>query len=245
MTMERYDSKAAACTAKKEQLYAVYDVYADWVQCLPLACRKGCAACCTQSVVMSSLEGEVILDFINSQGMEKWFLARLVQAPQGKSRTLITMNQFAAACLRQQEIDAEGTGCWDFTPCVFLEDDICAIYEVRPFGCRSFGSLVQCRENMAAEMAPLHLTVNTVFTQIIEHLSSDGGCWATMTDMLHSLVHGENLLQSSHILQARPVPGLLLEPQEMPAVHLLVKKLGEYSPGMKHLADLIDNFIPI
>lgn len=245
MMEQQHISKTENSKAKKAQLYAVYSVYSDWVQRLPLACRKGCAACCTGSVTISSLEGENILEFIKNRGRDQWLSAKLAQASPGNNRTLLTANQFAEACLRQQEIVAESFGCWDFTPCIFLEDDICAIYEVRPFGCRSFGSLVQCRKDTAAEMAPIHLTVNTVFTQIVEHISSDGGHWGIMTDILHSLVKSQNLVHSSHTPNARPIPGLLLESHEAQEVHLLVRKLGEYSSDMEQLADMIDNFIPI
>lgn len=237
--------KAVDLKAKKELLKTVYDVYAEWVQRLPLACRKGCASCCTQSVAMSDLEGRVILDFCAAQGRREWLLAKLARTSVGKSRSLVTTNQFAEACLRQQEIDAEAPGSWDFTPCVFLENDVCTIYEVRPFGCRSFGSLVQCREKGAAEMAPIHLTVNTVFTQIIEHLSSDGGHWSFMTDILHSRVKDQNPVQSSHLPNARPVPGFLLQSHEVVLIRNLLQKICKGSSSLEHLADLIDNFMPM
>ena len=56
-----------------------------------------------------------------------------------------------------------------------------------PLAAEALAHFVQCAAGRAAEMAPMHLTVNTVFTQIIEHVSSDGGYWSTMTDIIHSL----------------------------------------------------------
>ena len=52
---------------KKELLHAVYGVYSRWVERFPLACQKGCAACCTQSVTMTSLEGEEVLGFVKEK----------------------------------------------------------------------------------------------------------------------------------------------------------------------------------
>jgi len=230
---------------KKQLLHAVYSEYSTWVSRFPLACQKGCAACCTQSVTMSSLEGELILDFVSAQGREKWLLDKLARTIPGKSGSIITTNQFAEACLKHQAVDSDVLGCWDFAPCVFLEDAACSIYEARPFGCRSFGSLVRCTAGRAAEMAPVHLTVNTVFTQIVEHLSSDNGCWSTMIDILHSLAYKEDMMKKPHVLKARPVPGFLLEPREMKVVRQLLRKLRERFSDMGGTGDLIDNLLPI
>ncbi len=230
---------------KKELLHVIYGVYARWVERFPLACRKGCAACCTNSVTMTSLEGEIILDFVKGTGREEWLLEKLAGAPPGKGWGAITMNQFAGACLNHQEVDRETTAGWDFTPCVFLEAKVCSIYEVRPFGCRSFGSFEQCAADRAAEMAPIQLTVNTVLTQIIEHVSSDGGYCSTMTDILHSLVNSGICNEKTHLLPARPLPGFLLEPHETKEVKALLLQLDGHFSDKGIFGDLIDNFLPI
>ena len=230
---------------KKQLLAAVHTVYSRWVERFPLACQKGCAACCTGSVTMTSLEGEVILDFINKNNRGKWLLHKLAKTAPGKSKAAITLNQYAAACLKHQEVGEAALGSWDFTPCVFLDENMCSLYEVRPFDCRSFGSLVRCGVDEAAEIAPMHLTVNTVFTQIIEHLSSDGGYWSNMTDILHSLSCCGTRNRKIHYLPARPVPGFLLESHEVHEIHDLLQQLREQSPAKGILCDLIDKFMPI
>ena len=229
---------------KKELLHTIYGVYADWIERFPLACQKGCAACCTQSVTMTSLEGGEILDFIKIEGREQWLIEKLAQVTSKKTNAAITTNQFAEACLRREEVDSDTLGSWDFTPCIFLEENICLIYEVRPFGCRSFGSFVQC-SGRSAEIAPIHLTVNTVFTQVIEQISSDGGYWSTMADILKSLVNNETLNGNVHLLSAQPVPGFLLEPNEVQVAKVLLKQLYDHSSEMGICGDLIDNFMPI
>jgi Fe-S-cluster containining protein len=241
MTEKKY-FLPADFTRRKELLQTIYGVYADWMRRFPLACRKGCDACCTQSVTMTSLEGEVILDRIRRQGREEWLLKKLAQATPGTNRPSMTTNQFAEACLKQIDVENSNHSNWDFSPCIFLKDASCLIYEERPFGCRSFGSLVQCRSEGSAEMAPIHLTVNTVLTQIIEHLNSENGYWSGMTDILHSLVGQKTIPPKKHLLRARPIPGLLLEPQEVMIVRSILKRLAGHSSASDLFGDLIDNF---
>ena len=245
MTVIGQRAKTVNYRDKKEMLQAVYSIYAGWVEPFSLACGKGCASCCTASVSISSLEGEAILDFVGQTGRENWLHDRLNQRRPRKGRAGMTMNRFAAACLNRQEVETEDDDCWDFSPCIFLDDSCCSIYAVRPFGCRSFGSLVRCAPDRPAAITPDHLTVNTVFTQVIEHLSSDGGSWSTMTVMLRNLtgldVPGENM----QLMPALPVPGFLLEAREVMVIRPLLQELCRRFPAQGIFCDLIDNFLPI
>ena len=245
MKLHRQENIPSDMSAKKELLAVAYAVYSDWAERFPLACKKGCVACCTRSVSMTSLEGEAILDFIRSRGREKWLFDKLSKVTPGIGGPGITTNQFAEACLAGCEVDGAAFGNWDFAPCIFLAETFCSIYEVRPFGCRSFGSLVPCAPDSAAEIPPIHLTVSTIFTQIIEHIESDGGTWARMTEMLHSLAGKQTRSGRTHILQARPLPGFLLDPHEFHVVNHLLRQLYEESGGNRAYGDLIDNFMPI
>ena len=146
---------------KKELLSSIYRVYSRWVERFPLACQKGCAACCTQSVTMTSLEGKIILDFLIEDGRDSWLAEMLSQSATGNNGPALTTNQYAKACLEHQDVIEDTEGEWNFAPCVFLKENVCSIYEARPFGCRSFGSLVMCSEKGGAEIVPIHLTVNT------------------------------------------------------------------------------------
>lgn len=228
---------------KKKLLQGIYTVYSGWISRFPLACKKGCSDCCTQSVTMSSLEGRIILDFIEKDNKKKWLRERLAQALPETGRAGLTMNQFAEACLKQEETGDDSPGSWNFMPCVFLKQNICTIYGMRPFGCRSFGSLVKCTAGRAAEMAPIHLAVNTVFTQIVEHISSSEGYWGNMAVILKHLLGMEEKSGSAGLLPARPIPGFLLEPREREIVQALLVELVEQAEEKRAFGDLIDNFI--
>lgn len=230
---------------KQQALAAVYDVYADWVAQFSLACRKGCGACCTRSVTMTDLEGSMIIEFVQRNSGQQWLVQKLSAAAPGNYEDLMTTNQFAEACLNRQEVPKDSMGCWDFAPCIFLEDDACTIYEARPFGCRSFASHVQCAPGRAAEITPVHLTVNTVFCQLIEHINSDGGFWSTMTDILYAVVDSDALPGKPRLLPARSIPGFLLEPGEVNVLRMLIKQIDKRSPAKEVFGDLIDKFIPI
>jgi len=230
---------------KKQLLQTIYNVYAGWIQRFPLKCRMGCSACCTQSVTISSLEGLAILEFIEKNNRNNRLSEKLALAEPVKGMAPLTMNQFAEACLKQRETEEDSAGSWNFSPCVFLEDDICTIYPVRPFGCRSFGSLELCADTGAAQMAPIHITVNTVFTQLIEHLSSDGGYWSNMANILKIVLGDKDRADSKNLPAARTIPGFLLEPHEVGAVRALLLQLKEHSEEKRTFGDLIDNFMPM
>ena len=246
MNLCRQISVPAGMSLKKEVLTVMYSIYSRWTDHFPLACKKGCGVCCTRSVTMTSLEGEAILDSAWSSGRQKWLYGKLARMTTGNCGPQITTNQFAEACLAGQEIDGKGFGSWDFRPCIFLEDNLCAIYDARPFSCRSFASFVECTADTAAEIAPIHLAVNTVFTQIIEHIASDGGTWGTMGEMLHCLARfNTRATRTTHLLRARPLPGFLLEDRELDVVNHLLQQLYEESGGNRTFGDLIDNVMPI
>jgi Fe-S-cluster containining protein len=245
MTIQQHTSVPPDIDHKKELLTCIYTVYSRWVERFPLACRKGCAACCTQSVTLTSLEGELILDFIREEDRKDWLAEQLAQRSAGIRGELVTTNQYARACLEHQEVAGDAPLGWNFTPCIFLSGDICSIYEVRPFGCRSFISLVQCSGSSGAEIAPVHLAVNTVFTQINEHLCSDGGYWSNMADILENLIAVDPSGSAENLQPAQPVPGFLLEPREIKLVHDLLMQLYEQAEEKQTFGDLIDNFMPI
>jgi hypothetical protein len=82
------------------------------------------------------------------------------------------------------------------------------------------------------------MTVNTVFTQIIEHLNSDGGYWGNMADML-KVQTGQPA--GKQVAEARSLPGFLIDPAEEEPVNRLLSKLVSAPAGAKSFAEQIDN----
>ncbi|MFZ0240717.1 MAG: hypothetical protein WAL90_03645 [Desulfobacterales bacterium] len=169
------------------RIYALYDTFARG---LKVACRKYCDHCCTLNVSLTTLEGYHLV-----RGLEPQQLAvlRAGLAPafaQASFRPRLTTNRIAALCRAGREIPEEVYGT-SGDSCPLLQDAICRVYPLRPFGCRCFVSRVACREAGSAEMPDFVLTVNTVFMQTIEHLDASG-CTGNLTDVLLCLEPEEN-----------------------------------------------------
>jgi hypothetical protein len=166
---------------------------------------------------MTSLEGKAIVKFFRDKGKERVLSGLLAENSATAKGKLRTTNHFARLCLEQKEIEDGEQGTWNFEPCVFLENGICTIYEVRPFGCRSFGSKVKCSA------------------------SSYGGFWGYMTDILKDLTGCDKPTRGTGLLSAESLPGFLIEPSEQKEVHNFLAMLYESPSGKKGLAELIDN----
>jgi Fe-S-cluster containining protein len=212
-----------------EMLEALYRAYDSWTKQYQFACSEGCAPCCTQSVTMTTLEGERIIDYLRQNGQLGKFAA-LLAACRPSMRPVQTTNRFAACCLAREE-PAQDNAEWDFTPCIFLENKLCTIYPMRPFGCRSFSSTLDCSVHGTAEVPPVLITVNAVVLQIIEHLNIRGGYWGNMVDVLRYLLSGQEGEAESHLLAAQPNPGFLIPQEEMPDVAAFFARIN--GPNIK------------
>jgi Fe-S-cluster containining protein len=197
-------------------LSTIFALYETWAGEYVFACRQGCATCCTRSVTMTTLEGELIHEYLASRRPD--LLPLLAGLPDNSPVPGATTNQYAAACLRGEDI-ADDPGGWDLAPCLFLQDGSCAIYPVRSFMCRSFGSLVRCEEQGVAEIEPLFLTLNTIIMQCIEHLDR-GRPWGNMNAVLRGIAAGKGgkAATARGGLVAQSIPGFLLLPEEETAL---------------------------
>ena len=216
--------------SRRDTLSTIYTLYEKWAGAYTFACREGCATCCTQSVTMTTLEGELIIAYLSRQRPD--LLPLLDTLPGASPAPRTTTNQFAAACLRGEDI-AEDPCCWDLSPCIFLRERRCAIYPVRSFMCRSFGSRVRCEEGSEAEIEPLFRSLNTLIMQCIEHLDQ-GRPWGNMNTILRRIAakNSERKNQDSRPLPiAQPLPGFLLLPEEEAAlqgqIQVLFRLLNE------------------
>lgn len=200
-------------------LQTIYNAFAEWSARFPFACQKGCAACCTRSVTMTSLEGQGIMAHLVRAGRESELAAPDFQ-PTTNGAARLTTNGFVAAHLRDEAVEEPAS--WDMRPCPFLDHESCTIYPVRPFGCRLFASLTPCAQTGAADMPPGYLAASTIMLQHIEHLDREGR-WGTLVEVLTGLA-GEGRTEGFGEPTA-PVPGFLIAPDERDAVEPLLHVL--------------------
>lgn len=216
---------------KREVLQAVY-AHAASIYDTGFACVKGCSACCTQNVTMTSLEGDLILDYVKENDISIAAIETSKQQSSG-NQAEYTTNQFARACLNQQELP-ENNSSWSFEPCIFLDHGVCTIYPVRPFGCRCFVSQSRCDPGDAAEISPELLTISTILMQLIEHIDQ-GHQWGNMNDVLHEKINKNSKIT----LIAQPLPGFLISEPERPIVMPVIQELLQTPIRGKTLGETI------
>jgi len=198
---------------------------------------------------MSAVEGEEILRFVLRQGCSQWFGETLASAVCA-TPPRVTTNQFAAACLSEREVDEE----WpkNSAPCLFLTDDLCRIYEARPFACRLFLSTSRCQPDDAAAMPAAYPGVASAICQVIEHLGQRQ-YWGNMTDVLLALLarpEYEDIARfvapdkitvaRGRLLIAEPLPGFLLDDKETALAVPLIDAIFESQVSDKTVATLLD-----
>lgn len=208
-----------ACHTDIDLLQALYDV-AAWSNRKGYACKQGCHACCTRSVTMTALEGELILRDLTTQDLKRY---RQLIRESVPIRPTMTTNQYIRQFLERRDFSEEEAG-WSFEPCPFLGKGSCTIYQIRPFMCRGFVSLTNCREQGFAEVPPSVVTLNTVIQQVIEHLAV-GRPWGLMTEVLNAMLaeHKGQTAAMADILTCEEMPGFMIEDRAMP---LLKKHLS-------------------
>jgi Fe-S-cluster containining protein len=206
-------------------LQALYTIHDRVAAGLDTACRKGCAACCTRNVTMTTLEGRLMLSHLNETGPAAWPASIRAASEKECYRPRITINQLAGLCAAGREIPEESVDPLA-GPCPLLTDGTCPVYAVRPFGCRAMLSTIACGTGGAADMPDFVLSVNTVFQQYIEALDA-GGCSGNMLDVLiyvqERFQHrpGAPLDASGHgngrrLIPNLPIPVLMVPPEHRP-----------------------------
>jgi len=217
--------------AKLKVLKAIYEFYDDYTSKFPFACTIGCTACCTQQVLITSLEGVFILSYLKEK-QQLSLLNNIIDLQKPYSRPLITTNELAYYCLQQKEPPEEALSS-SKAPCPFLKEGKCLIYEVRPFACRSFFSQTCCDITGEADIPPLLLTINVLFNQLIEHIDIPG-IYGNMIDVLLFFQEEGNLgkyylqqpLTASKLLTTKPIPGFLYPPEHQQEVERVFKRLA-------------------
>ena len=121
-----------------------------------IPCATGCSACCKQAIVANPFEAALIgIHISNDVKLREYFS---IKYAQWEIETRNTREDFMAWAQRfySDGIDDGRFKCTDFrTPCPFLEDDLCKIYTVRPYCCRSYLSTSEsCRNETDKSLQP-------------------------------------------------------------------------------------------
>lgn len=217
---------------------------------MPVACSKGCATCCTASVNITWLEGQRIHRFIRANCMEEWLACQLGRASLPRPPQT-TVNTFAAACLAGREPALEPTDFDD--TCPFLEDNLCCIYEVRPFSCLGFLSQTPCSPGRHARVPSSYMAATTAVSQLIEHLGQ-GRPLGNMISILLALTDSppfrrvavelddtERIAASRNAcLVAAPLPGFLLSEEDRDLVLPLIDRILTTEVGDTTVEALLD-----
>ena len=210
----------------------IYNLYDDVSSQFSFACVRGCCACCTQNVTITSLEGYRIVRHLAAMNQSDLFERLQPTTSQERFQPALTTNQIAALCIQHKDPPEERMD-WLQAPCPFLSDNECLIYLERPFGCRCFSSTEKCDLTGHAEVDPFLFTVNMMFMQFIEDIDHDGQ-FGNMTDVLLSLkseghrksyeIH-PNLHRAPGLCVNHRIPGLLIPPEHQEKIQPLLNQL--------------------
>ena len=215
---------------KFDILKAIYQFYDDYVSQFDFVCQPKCAACCTQHVCITTLEGAFIITHLKEkQCLDILDRLNKVNSDRPFSPRLST-NMLAAYCLNRRE-PPQQEEYFSTAPCPFLENGLCLIYPVRPFACRSFFSQERCDVKGEAVVPPVLVTINILLNQLLEHIDTPG-CYGNMIKVLKFLEEnlGRYFFQQSltpeDLAPNRPIPGFLFPPEHQMEVRKVIDKLS-------------------
>ena len=122
-----------------------------------ISCQKGCAACCRQMIPVSPPEAFSLVKAIKGlpedcQTRIKHNLATTKKRLQNTG-LLTALQDFADSPSQHSDDDLESLNRAYYAlrlPCIFLENEVCSIYEQRPAGCR--GHLVTSPPELCQDM---------------------------------------------------------------------------------------------
>lgn len=234
---------------KLKVLHTIYQTFDKWSHDFPAACSPGCSCCCTQNVTITALEGEEILRFVLAKDLSRWFTDALAQSRTHQPPTMTT-NDFALACLEGRETDPDASHLP--SPCPFLQQNLCRIYPVRPFGCRLFASTKKCSPAQPALVPDYYFEAATAVSQLVEHLGQKE-YWGNMLDVLPALldisefreiaVHlpGIRIIEARlQTLTAKSLPGFLLSEENGEQVSALLEAIFSATVDGKPVEDILN-----
>jgi Fe-S-cluster containining protein len=222
-----------ASSSQLQRLQRIYDIHEAFIRDIGLACSKGCGVCCTRNVTLTSLEAALVILHLDAEGPPQW-LDRFVEASSlDRFHPEVTINHLAELCIKDEPLPEEEMDPFS-GPCPLLEDDICTVYPVRPFGCRAMVSTTVCTKEKPAQMPELVLTANNIVLQYLEAADCHG-VTGNMIDVVLNLRHQADHEATDirtmargtgvHLLANRPIPALMVPPEHHHQVMPLLEAL--------------------
>jgi Fe-S-cluster containining protein len=139
-----------------------------------VSCQKGCAACCRMLVPLSAPEAFSLREFLSSlpaeaqqRLAERFTQTRSVLVSDGLWGRLMELAE-SGRPPDDDALDPVNRAYYALrTPCPFLEDELCSIYEERPSACRELlvtSPATWCQDimNNPVEQIPVPLRASTV-----------------------------------------------------------------------------------
>jgi Fe-S-cluster containining protein len=168
----------------------IYTVYDGFCATLDMACKKFCAHCCTTNVTLTTLEGYKIVDHLMATGKMDIIDVLKHRDATIRYRPQVSTNRLAELYAAESKVPHEEMAT-NWEECSLLAKNVCAVYDLRPFGCRCFVSRKNCAETGYADIDEFTASVNTVFLQTIEHLDANG-CCGNLIDVLQVMSTEDN-----------------------------------------------------
>lgn len=213
-----------------DRLREIYHLYDRHMASEASVCKEKCADCCTCNVTITSLEADLLLASLSP--VEKTALHnRIIRYfPQKRFIPKMTVNTFARWCMEGRNIpEEENDPTWG--TCPLLTDDLCTVYDARPFGCRALMSRHHCRDKGHALIPPLVVTVNNLFLQAIEHLDQNEFS-GNLSDMLTRLPEDEPGTTDDRFVPNEAIPVLMVPPEHRADMAPVIQQLSPLlTPG--------------
>ncbi len=221
------------------KLNELYNLHDKLMKKHDFVCEKTCASCCTVNETITTLEGHAVIKELDSLKISGEIIQQRLDETSRKERLVpkVTINHFAQICIEDGDVpEEENDPAWGVCP--LLENNLCMVYEARPLGCRALVSNRRCDSLGYADMPPIVLTINNLFSQIVEHLDS-GGLYGNLTDVILGLksIGGKadcasagDAKKTIKLIPNRLMPAMMIPPEDRAAIGPILKQLSDIVP---------------
>jgi Fe-S-cluster containining protein len=221
-----------------DRLNHIYKLYDRLMGSMALVCCPGCAGCCTCNVTLTSLEARLMIDTLPLSRRRAIHTTITQKLPAKRYLPKTSTNRFARLCMEDADLpEEENDPAWG--KCPLLENDLCTIYDVRPFGCRAMVSEADCRDTGSAQMPAWVLTVNNVFLQAIEHLDQHGYS-GNLSDMLMLVLSGNEVTHQGKQNHSLKDERLFVNNEPITCLMIPPDHRAQMAPIVRNLSDLIN-----